>query len=60
MPTEEEEVPDQHVESTSSDQESDADVSFYAITPQAPPHFPPNMFMPYIEGPHMDWTVNDG
>ena len=20
----------------------------------------PNMFMPYIEGPKMDWTVNDG
>ena len=19
----------------------------------------PNMFMPYIEGPNMDWTVND-
>ena len=60
LPVEEEEDLDQHEESASSDQESDADVSFHAIRPQAPPHFPPNMFMPYIEGPHMDWTVNDG
>ena len=25
-----------------------------------PPHFPPNMVLPYIEGSCMDWTVNDG
>ena len=54
------EVPNQQKDSTSSDQESDADVSFHAIRLQAPPQFPPNMFMPYIEGPCMDWTVNDG
>ena len=54
------EIPNQQEESTSSDQEFDADVSFHTIRQQAPPHFPPNMFMPYIEGPHMDWTVNDG
>ena len=60
LPVEEEEVPDQHEESASSDQESDADVSFHVIRLQVPPHFLPNMFMPYIEGPHMDWTVNDG
>ena len=47
-------------ESASSDQESDAEVSFHTIHPQAPPQFPPNIYMPYIEGPHMDWTVNDG
>ena len=47
-------------ESASSDQESDAEVSFHTIHPQAPPQFPPTMYMPYIEGPHMDWTVNDG
>ena len=22
--------------------------------------FAPNMFMPYMEGPKMDWTMNDG
>ena len=25
-----------------------------------PPQAFPNMFMPYIEGPKMDWTMNDG
>ena len=60
LPVEEEEVPNQQEKSASSDQESDPYVSFHAIRLQAPPHFPPNMFMPYIEGPHMDWTVNDG
>ena len=60
LPVEEEEVPNQQVESKCSDQESDADVSFHAIRPQSPPHFPPNMSKPYIEGPHMNCTVNDG
>ena len=60
LPVQEVETPSQHEESTSSDQESDAEVSFHAFRPQAPSHFPPNMFMPYIEGPLMDWTVNDG
>ena len=60
LPAEEAEVSNQHEESASSDQESDTDESFHTIRQQAPPHFPPNMFMPYIEGPHMDWTVNDG
>ena len=60
LPAEEADIPNQHEESTSSDQESDADVSFHAIRLQAPPHFSPNMFMPYIEGPRMEWTVNDG
>ena len=59
LSAEEVEIPNQQEESASSNQESDADVSFHAIRLQAPPHFPPNMFMPYIEGPHMDWTVND-
>ena len=57
---EEAEIPNQQEESASSDLESDADVSFHTIIQQAPPHFPPNMFMPYIEGPQLDWTVNDG
>ena len=60
LPAEEAEIPNQHEKSTSSVQESDADVSFQAIRLQTLPQFPPNMFMPYIEGPCMDWTVNDG
>ena len=59
LPVEEVEIPNQHEESTSSDQEFDADVSFHAVRLQAPSHFPPNMFKPYIEGPCMEWTVND-
>ena len=35
-------------ESASTDQESDAEVSFHTIHPQAPPQFPPTMYMPYI------------
>ena len=54
LPVEEEEAPNQHEESASSDQKSDPDASFHAIRLEAPPHFPPNMFMPYTEGPHMD------
>ena len=38
------EIPNQQGDSTSSDQESDADMSFQAIRLQALPHFPPNMF----------------
>ena len=41
-------------EDSSSDQEIDPDVTFN------PPQAFPSMFMPYIEGPKMDWTVNDG
>ena len=43
-------------ESTSSDQEQDTEVFFQPSQAQ----FVPKMFMPYIEGPKMDWTVNDG
>ena len=60
MSAEEAEIPNQEEESASSDRESDADVSCHTIRQQGPQHFLPNMFMPYIEGPHMDWTVNDG
>ena len=44
-------------EHSSSDQESDAEITFY---PSRQPQPVPSMFMPYIEGPKMDWTVNDG
>ena len=60
LPAEEVEIPNQTEESVSSDQESEAEVSFHTFRLQAPPQFPPNMFMPYIEGPCMDWTINDG
>ena len=43
-------------ESSSSDQEQDPEVFFQPSQAQAVL----NMFMSYIEGPKMDWTVNDG
>ena len=45
-----------HEESPRSDQEQDPEVFFQPSQAQ----IVPNMFMPYIEGPKMDWTVNDG
>ena len=42
----------------SSDQESDTEVIINP--PRTQPQVIPSMFMPYIEGPKMDWTVNDG
>ena len=42
----------------SSDQESDTEVTFNHPRPQLQVIL--SMFMPYIEGPKMDWTVNDG
>ena len=45
-----------HEESSSSDQEQDIEV--FIQSSQEP--LLPNMFMPYIEGPKVDWTVNDG
>ena len=45
-----------HEESSSSDQEQDSEV--FLQPSQAP--VVPNMFMPYVEGPKIDWTVNDG
>ena len=51
-------IPDQE-ESASSDHESDNKISFHPSRLQAPNPEMHNMFMPYIEGPKMDWTVND-
>ena len=57
---EESEVPSSPAESASSDQEidpePDPEVSFH---PSRAQQSIPNMFMPYIEGPKIDWTVND-
>ena len=41
-------------ESASSDQESETEVKFNTIYPQAPAPYPQSMYMSYIEGPHMD------
>ena len=48
--------PSTHEESSSSDQEQDPEVFIQPSQAQVLP----NIFMPYIEGPKMDWTVNDG
>ena len=40
-----------------SDQDQDPEVSFPPVVPS--PNVP-TMFMPYIEGPKMNWTVDDG
>ena len=45
-----------HEESSSSDQEQDPEVFLQPSQTQVVL----NMFMPYIEGPKMDLTVNDG
>ena len=42
---------------SSSAEESYPEVSF---CPTLPSHPTPTMFMPYIEGPKMNWTVDDG
>ena len=49
-----------------SDHEDDLEVSFHPchtlvppVNPAGPPSIPTGMYMPYIEGPRMDWTVND-
>ena len=60
LSAEEADIPSQQDETTSSEQESDAEVSFHTFQHQVQPQVLPNMFMPYIEGPHMDWTDNDG
>ena len=49
-------------ETSSSDQELDPEISFHPASPShsALHHNPPTMFMPYIEGPKMNWTMDDG
>ena len=54
-PSEEHESIDDQAEI--SDQDQDPDVSFH---PTVPSPSVPTMFMPYIEGPKMNWTVDDG
>ena len=56
-PSEEHESVDTQAETSSSGQESDPEVSF---CPTLPSQSTPTMFMPYIKGPKMNWTVDDG
>ena len=53
----EENIPSSQEELSSSDQEHDPECSFPQFRPSQPV---PSMFMPYIEGPKLDWTINDG
>ena len=62
----EEEVIESNEELPSSEHEEDHEVAFHSHhVPQTPPNptgQPPvsaGMYMPYIKGPCMDWTVND-
>ena len=61
-----EEVIELQEELLNSEHEEDLEVSFHprhvSCTPPNPAGQPPvaaGMYMPCIEGPHMDWTVND-
>ena len=56
-PSEEQESVDTKAETSGSDQDQDPEVSFHPVVPS--PNVP-TMFMPYIEGPKMNWTVDDG
>ena len=58
-PDQEVDIPSSHEENTSSDHESEDEVSFHPNRPQAPNPAMHSMFMPYIERPKMDWTVNN-
>ena len=48
IPDQEIDVPSSHEESTSSDNESENEISFHPSWPQAPNPVMQNMFMPYI------------
>ena len=48
---------DTQAEASGSDIDQDPDVSFHPVV--SSPSVP-TMFMPYIEGPKMNWTVDDG
>ena len=56
--TQQEAIETSQEELPSSDQERDSKVTLKP--PRQQPQVVPSMFMPYIEGPKMDWTVNDG
>ena len=56
-PSEDHESVDTQVEASGSEQDQDSDVSFH---PAVPSPTVPTMFMPYIEVPKMNLTVDDG
>ena len=56
-PSEEHESVGTQAETSESDQDQDPEVSFH---PTVPLPSVTTMFMPYIEGPKMNWTVDDG
>ena len=53
----EETFPSSQGDLSSTEQELDPEVSFHYYTAPQPV---PSMFIPYIKGSKMDWTVNDG
>ena len=48
-----------HEESASSDHKSESEMSFHPSRPLATNPVWQQMFLPYKEGPKMDWTVNN-
>ena len=59
IPEQEVDTPSSHEDSASSDHESESEISFHPNRKQATNPVRQQMFMPYIEGLKMDWTVND-
>ena len=57
MSTQDEPVENSQDKLSSSDQEQDPEVT---LNPHRLPQVPLGTFMPYIEGPKVAWTVNDG
>ena len=58
-PDQEVNIPSSHEDSTSSDHESESEISFHPSGQQATIPVRQQMFMAYIEASKMDWTVND-
>ena len=58
-PNQEVNIPSSQEDSTCSDHESESEISFHPSRQQANIPIRQQMFMPYIEGPKMDWTVNE-
>ena len=57
-PYQEVNTPSSNEDSTSSDHESESEISFHPSRQKATIPVRQQMFMPYIEGPKMDWTAN--
>ena len=57
VPTSNDPIESSQEELSSSDLEHDPEVTLNSCRQ---PQFVSSMFMPYVEGPKIDWTVNDG